>query len=98
MLFICLENLATSPNYPILFGYFGDLAKFSRILHEHKILSEHSHLILHLAMFKSVLWSKQKANRCQIVSCYVHEVSEKIWLCVEKNGVTQVSEKENQTP
>ena len=30
--------------------YFGDLAKFSRILHENKILSEHSHFILHLAM------------------------------------------------
>ena len=29
-------------NYPILFGYLGDLAKCSRILHEHRIFSEHS--------------------------------------------------------
>ena len=27
----------TTLNYPILVGYFGDLSKFSRILHEHRI-------------------------------------------------------------
>ena len=42
-------------NYPILFGYFGDLAIFSRILHEHKILSEHSYSILHLVMVSLLL-------------------------------------------
>ena len=50
------ENLAKSLNYPILFGYFGDLAKFSRILHEYKILSEHSHFISYLAMVGLLLW------------------------------------------
>jgi hypothetical protein len=55
VLFWCLENLAESPNYPILFGYLGDLAKFSRILHEQKFLSEHGHFISHLAMVSLLL-------------------------------------------
>ena len=62
MLFICLENLAKSPNNPILFGYFRDLAKFSQILHEHKILSEHSHL----ATISLLLWLDHRAKHCQI--------------------------------
>ena len=42
-------------NYPILFGYLGDLAKFSKILYKHIILSEHSHFISHLVMISVLL-------------------------------------------
>ena len=43
---ICEKNKNTL-NYPILFGYWET---FSWILHEHRIFSEHSNFILHLAM------------------------------------------------
>ena len=74
-------------NYPNSIRYFGDLAKFSRILHENI-------KFLHLCFFVKIwqcltLWSSQ-SNRLTVARCkikwlcwdkfFVHEVSEKIWL------------------
>ena len=42
-------------NYPNSIPYFGDLAKFSRILHENKIFYNLCFLCKNLAMFNSVL-------------------------------------------
>ena len=76
-------------NYPILFGYLGDLAKFSRILHEHRIFSEHSHFILHLAMISLLLCLEHRVKHCQIFtkktqvkkySIFMKYVSKKICL------------------
>ena len=53
-------------NYPNSIRYFGDLAKFSRILHENKNFYNLCFFCKNLAMFNSVLQSKQKANRCQM--------------------------------
>ena len=58
---ICEKNQT-----PWTIRYFGDLAKFSRILHENKILSEHSHFILHLAMISLLHWLEHRVKRCQI--------------------------------
>ena len=52
--------------YPNSIRYFGDLAKFSRILHENKFFYNLCFFCKNLAMFNSVLQSKQKANHCQI--------------------------------
>ena len=51
---------------PWTIRYFGDLAKFSRILHENKILSENSHFILHMAMISLLHWLEHRVKRCQI--------------------------------
>ena len=42
-------------NYPILFGYFGDLAKFSQIFHKTKIFYNLWFFCKNLAMFNFVL-------------------------------------------
>ena len=54
----------TTLNYPILFGYLRASAKFSCILHERKIFSEH--FILHLAMVSLLLWLENRVKHCQI--------------------------------
>ena len=53
-------------NYPNSIRYFGDLAKFSRILHENKNFYNLRFFCKNLETFNSVLLSKQKANRCQM--------------------------------
>jgi hypothetical protein len=65
--------------------FFPHIAKFSRILHEHKILSEHSRFILHLALVSLLLWLEHRLKHCQIFTkkntsekiFYFHEVSKK---------------------
>ena len=87
VLFICLKNLAKSRNYPILFGYFGDLAKFSRILHEQKI---YLNIVILFYIWQWLAYCFDQTIELNIAKflqkntsakiLYFHEVSEKIWL------------------
>ena len=56
------EKKPNTLNYPNSIRYFGDLAKFSRILHENEIFYNLCFFCKNLAMFNSVLLSKQLPN------------------------------------
>ena len=63
-----LENLAKSPNYPILFGYFRDLAKFSRILPKNIIFS---HLCFFVKIWQRLTLCCSQSNKLTIARCEI---------------------------
>ena len=74
-----LENLAKSPNYPILFGYFRDLAKFSWILHKYIFFNR-------LCFFLKKIWQcltlcSNQSKRLIIAKCYIKWLCSDIILC-----------------
>jgi hypothetical protein len=83
LVFRCLVFFTDSSKCLVSFSdtwgtlFFPHMAKFSRILHEHKISSEHSHFILHLAIIHLLLWLELNTSEKIF---YFHEVFEKIWL------------------
>ena len=63
-----LRKKTNTLNYPNTIRYFGDLAKFSRILHENISFYNLCFFCKNLAMFNSVLY---QSNRLTIARCKI---------------------------
>ena len=73
---IQIVSMKKPMNYPILFGYLGDLAKFSWILHEHRIFLS---LVFFVKIWQCLASCSCQSKRLIIARCKIK------WLCSEKN-------------